>query len=465
MRIPGADKAIDNLLAWSQREEWTALREQVLADHFDEIFERTGITMDGIARQLGEGAIRMVLGCVVEDFFAARFGEDGENVIDDYLRRRGWKEKVAARRYLEAMRDSAISLHEVVDLVPGQQMTVRDLIRGGEPVVVKEKLGSETAARWDCIAARVVTVNGQTYFTGGMLLFGRTLADEYVASVNTMLKAAKRGLVAEAKARGETLAISDHEVREAFLDGASPMLVQMWLADALDLASRPMPEVRNAEGDEIVFAEIRFPIIATAAEIVERLDACPDLDRDGSDPPHWAWLEMASPDSGTTPSRAVKWDIQGDGGQRILGSIEVGGRAAVLSANSMPRAKRGQALLTAVLDGLVGQPMTALQSLDRALEERRGNPPPESPLLPEETAEVLRATFEQHYRQTLDTPIPFFDGKSPRQAAKTKRGKERVVAWLKHLENGDARRSSREGQPSYDFSWMWEELGVSQFRG
>jgi hypothetical protein len=40
---------------------------------------------------------------VLEDFFAARFGEEGElNVVDDYLKRRGWREKVPAKHYLRA---------------------------------------------------------------------------------------------------------------------------------------------------------------------------------------------------------------------------------------------------------------------------------------------------------------------------------------------------------------------------
>ena len=469
MRIPGADKAIDNLIAWSRREEWAPLREQVLADHFDEIFDQFGLTMDGIAQQLGEHAISMVLGCVIEDFFTARFGGDGANVIDDYLHRRGWKEKVPARRYLEALRDSTLSLYEVVDLVPGRQMSVKDLIRGGEPVVVDEKLGSETAARWDCIAARVVTVNGQTHFTGGMLLFGRPLADEYLANLNKMLTAAKWKMRAEVKARGEMIGAGDDEFRHALLEGASPMFVQMWLADALERAARPMPDVRNYDGDEIVFAEVRFPMTGTAAEVAGRLDACPDLDRDAPDDRRWTWLEAATVGQEASPSGTasgmVTWDTRGDSGARVLGSIDIKDRSVILSTNSMRRAERGQALVASVLDGLVGQPMTSLQSLNRALEERRDMPPAEPPLPPEAAAEVLRTYFDQHYRETLDQPIPFFDGKSPRQAARTKKGRERVVAWLKHLENGDARRASHDGQPPYDFSWMWEELGVGKMRG
>ena len=41
MRIPGADKAIDNLIKWSANEEWNPFREQVFAEHFDMIFAST----------------------------------------------------------------------------------------------------------------------------------------------------------------------------------------------------------------------------------------------------------------------------------------------------------------------------------------------------------------------------------------------------------------------------------------
>ena len=64
---------------------------------------------------------------IVEDFFAVWCGEREElNVNDDYLRHLGWREPVAARRYLEAL---------------------RDLIRGGEAATIEEKIGSQGAAR------------------------------------------------------------------------------------------------------------------------------------------------------------------------------------------------------------------------------------------------------------------------------------------------------------------------------
>jgi hypothetical protein len=88
-----------------------------------------------------------------------------------------------------ADRCSAVAtLYEVVDLEPGHSMTVRDVILGGDPVSVEEKLGSQSAARWDRIAGRIVTFNGKRYFTGALLLFPHHVADDVLSAVDRMAK-------------------------------------------------------------------------------------------------------------------------------------------------------------------------------------------------------------------------------------------------------------------------------------
>ena len=56
------------------------------------------------------------------------------------------------------------------------------------------------------------------------------------------------------------------------------------------------------------------------------------------------------------------------------------------------------------------------------------------------------------------------DGKSPKQAARSKVGRQEVADWLKYLENGAARRAQSQGHPAYDFGWMWEALKVTDLR-
>jgi hypothetical protein len=56
------------------------------------------------------------------------------------------------------------------------------------------------------------------------------------------------------------------------------------------------------------------------------------------------------------------------------------------------------------------------------------------------------------------------DGKSPRQAARSKTGRQKAAEWLKYLENQTAHRAVSGAVPAYDFGWMWEELKIADLR-
>ena len=72
--------------------------------------------------------------------------------------------------------------------------------------------------------------------------------------------------------------------------------------------------------------------------------------------------------------------------------------------------------------------------------------------------------LDQHYHQCLDEPIPALDNKIPRQCARSKKGREKVIDWLKHLENNELRHAASEGQEPYDSNWMWDELKLGKYR-
>jgi hypothetical protein len=463
MRIPGADKAIDNLVKWSAKEDWHSLRKQVLAEHFDMICARFDTTKEEIADLLGD-SFGMVFGCAIEDFFTARFGDEGDNIIDDYLKRRGWREKIPAKRYLEAIRDSTLSLYEVVDLDPGRSMTVRDLVLGGDTVTVEEKLGSESAARWDRIAGRIVTVNKKVYFTGSLLLFPHEVAEEVLSGIEEMVKSLKKKLRREAKKQGEPADINDRDLREMFLHASARLFTRTWLIDTLSRASEPLPEVRNTDGDELVFSEGRFPITGELANVIVGLDAINEFERDNPDELQWTWHGHGSPSKKMSQGKGLAFETDDDTGRTILGNIEIGEDALVLSTNSKERADRGRDLLLSRLGGLVGQPLTSHQTLEKMLDERSDPAPVQSELPPEVAEQAIHSYLDTHYRQALDDPLPHFDGKTPRQAAKTKKGRARVINWLKKLENSEARRAASQKQQPYDFQWMWREMKIDDAR-
>jgi hypothetical protein len=156
-----------------------------------------------------------------------------------------------------------------------------------------------------------------------------------------------------------------------------------------------------------------------------------------------------------------------DDGAIVLGNLEISTKAVTLSVNSAGRADRGQAMLEPALAGLVRAPRVERQTVEQMMSAsprrmaRHAEPPP---LPPDELKHVVHQRLTDHDRRTLDEPIPALGNRSPRQAAKTAKGREKLVDWLKMMENSSGRQDPDNPTASYDFTWLWEELGVSEHR-
>ena len=238
MNARGFDKATEILVKWSLRDEWSDLQVEMYATCFSPISDALGLSPDDIVDRLGEAADTLYA-FMAEEFFTVRFGNGGGvNVVDDYLRRRGWRETAPARRYLEALRDSTVSLYEVVDIDRGYSLTVRDLIRETEPVVAHEKLGSQNATLWDCLAARLVEVNGKYIITGAMLRFPRAMTREMVVAFDKTAEGLAKDMGRELRKPGDRTPVERRSVREAVLHSraCAPMFAQTWMVEGLRLA-------------------------------------------------------------------------------------------------------------------------------------------------------------------------------------------------------------------------------------
>ena len=79
---------------------------------------------------------------------------------------------------------------------------------------------------------------------------------------------------------------------------------------------------------------------------------------------------------------------------------------------------------------------------------------------PDVRASIVHESLDSHYRAALDQPLGMLGGKTPRACARTKVGREKVAGWLKFLESQSNRgRDADDPMASYDFGWMWIELG------
>ena len=237
-----------------------------------------------------------------------------------------------------------------------------------------------------------------------------------------------------------------------------------------------LPTLVNSDGDEIAFHTVRYAFRpgTTAAAVRERLRTIKAFQEASEN--FWNWVEAEGATSSkrrgagrgakAVVGKARTYNVTLDDAAVVLGHIELADDAVSLSANSQSRAARGQALLTPLLGKLVRAPRTEIQTVEQMMTSPPDREPaPVDEIPPEVRASVVHEALNSHYRATLDQPLGMLGGKTPRACARTKAGREKVAGWLKVLESESSRRRDADDpMGSYDFGWMWTELGIADLR-
>ena len=156
-----------------------------------------------------------------------------------------------------------------------------------------------------------------------------------------------------------------------------------------------------------------------------------------------------------------------DTGDTVLGNVELTDKVLLLEANSRERAERGQAILADLAGALVGPALTEIETLEQVMAkgDRDVQQDMASDLPAELQTELVHGALTDHYRTTIDVPIPALEDLSPRAAAQTAAGRRKVADWLKHLENqSKSGRQPDDPMASYDFTWLWRDLGLEKLR-
>ena len=464
--------SLTGLMKWLRRDPWREAFSEVLDSHLGPACAKTGIEISELAEVVGAHWAATLWGCAFEDFLARDLDGLG-NIVEDYLKRRGWNESAQKKTYMTGLRSSVMSLYEVSDIRPGESFLARDLFCGGEPVRISERTATQTLNQWDRIAARVVELRGKAVIGGGLLPFDHDLAD-------TLLESLRRARKHSVEKGAEVLPSLDPEIGQVHLDQAfdrtevlrlaAPLISTIWLNDLLKKTLDPQPlEFRNSDGEEITFLSLYCRLLpgVTVKRLREALDQLPDLRRESAT--FWNWL--APKDASSARLQSTEQPTFGlmstlDDGSVVLGSLELKGKTVVLSVNSEDRAERGRAMLASALEGVVGEPLIERQTLAQVMADRSAGKTAEasSDIPPEEKRRITHESLERHYRQQLDESIPALGNITPRQAAKSAERRQKLVAWLKRLENHLAQHEPAEPMAGYDVKWMWEELGVDDFR-
>jgi hypothetical protein len=215
--------------------------------------------------------------------------------------------------------------------------------------------------------------------------------------------------------------------------------------------------LQTTDGDSLLISRTRLPLAGTAhaaTEVAQRLDTAADAgwQRDEASVAAWTWLR----DRADAPSM-------------VLAQVKLEPDALVLETLSHQRTVAALAALRSMLGNLVGLGLTVHEDPFQALAQGKPRGGASSPpaLSLDEAAAMASAVAQfkqQHYRRTLDEKVPMLGDRTPRQCARTKRGRKLLVGWLKDLENSELRQAHGTDVPPFDFAWMWQELGIESER-
>ncbi len=444
------DKAIRHLMDYpAQQEEWATLYDEFFDQMFSPLAERFSAELDEVQQLILDGELGfMAFGYLFEEFATVTWVgiESERSLIDDYLKHRGWRESGAGRRYLQALNKAELKLWEVVDVKPGAWVEVRVAGSATKPVRVTEKSGSEQLHPWDCLAARVLRLDGQTMFSGGMLHFTPPQAAVIERTLNRVPDEL-RALLQEAVDAGDLDALPDDiddEIAAEIHSQFPEVAFTVWASQLIQASDAPLPTLLNADEEPIEISRLHFPITGDREKIEAILDFVPLFVGNRDD--GWAWYPRPAD------------EIEEDETVSLQGHVWLKETTVELETLSRERANRGEKLLMALMCDHIGSPLKSYsdpghersdEDIAARFHELNARP---------EVQAAIQAQLTRHYRETLDTPVPMLNNKTPRECAANPGGRKDVINWLKTLENTD----QRSPQPAYDFTWMWTELGIAR---
>jgi hypothetical protein len=207
--------------------------------------------------------------------------------------------------------------------------------------------------------------------------------------------------------------------------------------------------VVNKEGEEVSFGKAEYQISDQAA-LLAKFRSLEEL-------------EEGAPDADSAGRLWFTWLQPMGGERRPFGHLEIEGDTLRLEAMSRTRLETLRGLVEFHAGGLVkhlGDQYTTLDDIkDRVRRGERSPEPVDRPPLSAEEREALEQLLHKHYAGWVNESLPALGGKTPRQAMRSRAGRESVIDLLRLMENRQLRK--KDG-PVYDFNILRRELGLPE---
>jgi hypothetical protein len=346
-------------------------------------------------------------------------GPPGRTVAELYVEESGSRLDPYERRLIEAVNRKPYSFYEVLEVDPGRQILVQDVLCGSR-FMVQERSGSQHMKQADIVFGRVAVIGGIGMILG---LCSYVIPPGY-----------KPGIIEfRGRMKKQTPAISedalndwDFEIRELFLE--------------IDRVLFTRPNLSNTDGDPLELHEIIYDI-DSADEAFERLvplcvtTKASELRKDA---------ERTA--DGHIQRAEISWDRKGHKGApelpgTILGHILIDGGRLTVEVNSARRAKTIRAKIEAKLGAGARFRMDKISNIEKMMNDEKlrgrmakGSAEHDALMQNPEVRKHMADLMLKHWENWVDMKLPALGGKTPREAVLTIDGIEAVEALLVQAE-------------------------------
>lgn len=384
---------------------------------------------------------------ISEDGFGLRQFDDRRTIAYNYVKAHGKRLSSRETLFIEAMNQSYYSFYSILQVERDKCLLVKDILLGTTHTL-KERQGTYHLKRGDIIFNRILTLEDQSISIG--------MAPFVVpAKYHNDLIDFRELLVEE----NDNAALDPEALRGKF----EWALLSYFFDIMKTICNRPLPTLMNTDDELLQLSKSYFKLTLTPEETLKSL--LPLTLEDDPD----TFLKRAKKDkSGKIKQITCSWLKKGNKQHKglnntMLGQITIENNRLILETNSQERTQRGEKLLSKYL----GDAISFQQTLIETPEQKMKALPKANPRLDQESQKLLelpevqehiKSMAKAHWENWFDEPIPMLKNKTPRQAAKTKDGRERLEALLLQYERHNAEDS--DNLLKADVNYLRRELSL-----
>lgn len=469
--ILGGRGGFEAIIKWLERPEWRVWRQRVLDLHVMETVVGRGYAPDEVVDRLGSETLAVLSAFALEDLCTWDCGGGPGELVDDILKRRGWKLKAPVKRYLSSLSSSMMGLYEV-DEVSEDSLVLEDMIRGNGSITVTVDGNVAGLEAGDVLAARVLDTKGKATLGVGALVMSPDATEDLLNLIEDpeLFRETLRDILGENEAvdgiRDGRLNAVDWNAAsvEDLLPLAACLFSHYWIDDLF--GGQEGDDLEDADDGVLTTLSYSFDPKNTRA-IMDRLSRSDYLTSALDDDESWlCWSEPEDERDDDSD-----WDTE-DGA--LLGSLSIEEDRLVLLIPRESAVELGDGIMRDLLGDLIGEPEIVREGMggiaDDLLNSLLENPVKNLALL----ADILG-------ENVMEIPLEPLGHRSLSEAAATEDGKLMVAAFLKEAETMEQNELSRRTTAvavaanddddhgsllgPIDITWIWEELGILHLRG